>query len=75
MNGIARAIDQIVKEFSEVSGEKYGFAFFMFKMGHGDDHRFNYISNAVREDMIATLKEFIAKNEGTYQEDFTKRKQ
>lgn len=50
-----------------------GFALFIFPFGQGDDHRSNYISNASRKDMIATLKEFIAKNEGTYEEPTSKK--
>ena len=46
-----------------------GFALLVFPFGQpNDQHRCNYISNAVREDMIATMKEFIARAEGTYRE-------
>ena len=31
-------------------------------------HRANYLSNANREDMLATMKEFIARAEGRYVE-------
>lgn len=44
-----------------------GFALLVFPFGQpNDQHRCNYISNAVREDMLATMKEFIARSEGRY---------
>lgn len=33
---------------------------------YGNHGRMNYMSTAKREDMIASMKEFIAKNEGRY---------
>lgn len=51
----------------------YGFALLMFE--YGAEGRMNYISSASRRDMVAALKEFIAKNEGTYQEESTQLKQ
>jgi hypothetical protein len=45
-----------------------GFALLIFKFGQGADHRCNYVSNAEREDMLATMKEFIAHAEGRYAE-------
>jgi len=42
--------------------EPLGFALFVFEFG--DSKLFNYISNAHRDDMIATMKEFIAAHEG-----------
>lgn len=69
MNDIGRTLGRAIKE---VDGN-YGFCLFVFEFGHGG--RINYISNANREDMIATLKEFIAKAEGRhYEEDFTKKR-
>jgi hypothetical protein len=65
MNEIGRRIGSAIKEHGN-----YGFALFVFTMdvndyGHGN---LNYISNANREDMIVALKEFIARQEGRYQE-------
>lgn len=51
---------------SNKNNRKWGFALLVFKFGSGKDHRSNYLSNCIREDMIATMKEFIARNEGTY---------
>lgn len=42
----------------------YGFSLLVFD--YGDKGRMNYISNACREDIIAAMKEFIAKHEGRY---------
>lgn len=48
---------------------RYGFALLVFPFGEPNDgHRLNYISNADREDMLATMKEFIARAEGRYVE-------
>ena len=69
MNDIGRLIGGAIKQ----SGDNYGFTLLVFKFGQGDDHIVNYISNANREDMLATMKEFIARAEGRF-EDFTKRK-
>ena len=60
MNDIAHILDRVIKE----SKENQGFALFIFDFG--TNGRINYISNAQREDMLATLKEFIAKCEGRY---------
>lgn len=53
MNSLASVIDTTVKP--------HGFALLVFPLGHPG--RVNYISNAKREDMIACMKEFIARNE------------
>ncbi len=46
-----------------------GFALLVFPFGQpNDEHRCNYISNANREDMLATMKEFIARSEGRFVE-------
>jgi hypothetical protein len=66
MNVLAHFLDE---QFNgELTGHdrKVGFALFVFKFGAGDDHRSNYISNADRETMLATLKEFIARSEGRH---------
>jgi len=63
MNELGHFLDAF---FKKMTGKKWGFALLVFKFGQGDDHRCNYISNSNREDMIATMKEFIARNEGTY---------
>lgn len=64
MQGIGAALDFAFN--GPESPKKYAFALFVFPFGSSDDHRSNYISNGTREDMIATLKEFIARSEGSY---------
>jgi hypothetical protein len=63
MNLLGAFLDQ---HFTEVAGERMGFALFVFPFGEGG--RISYISNSDRADMLATLKEFIAKSEGRYEE-------
>jgi hypothetical protein len=67
MRAVAKAIDG----FLNPDGVKRnGFALLVFPFGQPDDsHRSNYISNADREDMLATMKEFIARAEGRYADD------
>lgn len=66
MRAVARAIDDFLNP--DPDNKQTAFAIFVFPFGAGDDHRSNYMSNADRETMIATLKEFIARAEGTYVE-------
>lgn len=68
MRDVGDAIDLVFNGGLKGHDRKVGFALFIFKFGQGDDHRSNYISNANREDMLATLKEFIARAEGRYVE-------
>jgi len=73
INKIGRAINKFLNP--NPNEKKYGFSILMFKFGEPNQFdRMNYLSNANREDMIASMKEFIARNEGTYI-DPTKRKQ
>lgn len=65
MNDIGHILGNAIRE----TGLDYGFALFVFPFGEGESHRINYISNAQRADMLATLKEFIARAEGRYAEE------
>jgi len=56
----ARALDKVMEAFRKRSGEKWGFALFVFSF---DGPEFTWISNANRQDMIKSLREFIAKAE------------
>ena len=71
MNVIAGMLDDIFNGKDCPKGKKkWGFALLVFPFGEpGDQSRINYISNAERQDMLAALKEFIARNEGTYVEN------
>jgi hypothetical protein len=75
MNDIGRMIGNAVKETVKSTGEEYGFALLMFGVKGDESSRMNYISNCDREDMLAAMKEFIARNEGTYQGDFARKRQ
>jgi hypothetical protein len=55
MNMIACVLDEKFKP--------YGFCLLVFPVGSEKGGRMNYISNAVREDMLKALKEFIYANE------------
>jgi hypothetical protein len=61
---------QAINEFLNPDGVKtIGFAILMFKLGDAaDGDRMNYMCNAEREDMLAAMKEFIARNEGRHVE-------
>ena len=58
MNEVAKALDQVFK----------GCGWTLLVFDWGDKGRMNYISNAQRQDMIACMKEFIAKDEGRHHE-------
>ena len=69
MNMIGRAIDISFNGNANTIDKKVAFALFIFPFGQpNNEHRSNYISNAQRQDIIATLKEFIARMEGTFVE-------
>lgn len=69
MNQLGRFLDEFFNGPAATKETRQtAFALFVFKFGEGDDHRSNYISNAERESMIATLKEFIARAEGRHHE-------
>lgn len=56
MNALAEGIDQVLGGVA--------FALLVFEHGKTDGGRVNYIGNANREDMIAAMREFIARAEG-----------
>lgn len=74
MSELGHFLDEYFNGELKGDDRKVGFALLVFKFGSGDDHRSNYMSNANREDMLATMKEFIARAEGRYEGDFTKRR-
>lgn len=75
MNDIGRRIGASLNETVSKTGERYGFALLMFGLEGNESSRMNYIANVERKDMLAAMKEFIARNEGTYHEpDFTKKR-
>lgn len=66
LNRVAKLLDDVFNSGLTGDERKVGFALLLFPFGEKPDQRVNYIANASREDMIAALKEFIARNEGRY---------
>lgn len=64
MNRVAQVLDT---QFNPVKGVKtIGFVLLISEFGKIEDGRVNYISNGERADMIAMMKEYIARHEGRY---------
>lgn len=73
MNRIAQVLDA---QFNPVMGvKKIGFVLLIAEFGQIEGGRVNYISNGERGDMIAMMKEYIARAEGRYAEPVSDRKQ
>lgn len=66
MNAMATAIDQTLNGTKKP--KRFAFVMLVAEFGQIDNGRVNYISNGSREDMIAMMKEFIARAEGRYVE-------
>jgi len=66
MNALASAIDQALN--GETKPKRLAFVMLAAEFGQIDNGRVNYISNGSREDMLAMMKEFIARAEGRYVE-------
>ncbi len=64
MNDLAHGLDMIFNP--DPKNRQNGFALLVFPFQPSLKNRANYISNALRADMLAALKEFIARNEGRY---------
>lgn len=62
MNAMAKSIDDFLNGVERP--RKVGFALLVFEFGNFDGGRVNYISNALRAEMLAAMKEFIARAEG-----------
>ena len=64
---IAALAHVIDSELNPDGIKAHGFALLIFPFGQPSGaHRCNYASNADRSDMVATMREFIARSEGTY---------
>ncbi len=69
MNKIARAIDEALNGKRKPGRKpKVGFVLLTAEFGKIEGGRVNYISNGEREDMIAMLREYLARVEGRYSE-------
>ena len=66
MDALANGIDMVLN--GEDKPRKIGFVLLCAEFGQIDNGRVNYISNGRRDDMIAMMKEFIARAEGRYAE-------
>ena len=64
MNTLAAGLDEAFNGKAKGADKRVGFALFTFNFGQFDGGRVNYISNANREDMIASVKEWLARAEG-----------
>ena len=65
---IRKVSNDIGRLIGGVLPPEYGFALLVFGLNDAPG-RMNYISNANREDMLAALKELIARFEGRYTEE------
>lgn len=70
MNDLAKAIDTVLNgpNFPGIP-RKLGFVLLVAEFGQIEDGRVNYISNGERADMIAMLREYLARLEGRIVED------
>lgn len=69
MNKLARVIDEWFNGKRKPGRKpKVGFILLTAEFGKIDGGRVNYISNGEREDMIAMLREYLARVEGRYQD-------
>jgi hypothetical protein len=69
MNAMARGIDAALNgEIDPDNPPKYGFILLVAEFGKIDNGRVNYISNGQRSDMLAMMREYLARAEGRYAE-------
>lgn len=64
MNALASGLDAALNGEAKGHDRKVGFVLFTFNFGQFDGGRVNYISNADRTDMIASVKEWLGRAEG-----------
>lgn len=68
MNRLARTLDEVFNGPAPAPPRAYdrkvGFALITFNFGEFEGGRVNYISNAERDDMIASLRELLGRWEG-----------
>ena len=64
MNDLAKGIDTFFN--GESQPKRIGFCLLMAEFGKINGGRVNYISNGERADMIAMVKEWVARAEGRY---------
>jgi hypothetical protein len=64
MNTVAGTLDRVFNPAGEP--KQIGFVLLMAEFGKTEGGRVNYISNGDRADMIAMMKEWLARAEGRY---------
>lgn len=67
---MAKALDTFLN--GAARPREFGFALFVFRFGQIDGGRVSFVSNAARADMIAAVKEWLARAEGRIVETETK---
>ena len=73
MNVLAHMVDEALNGPKQPGIKpKYGFIVLAAEFGKMDGGRVNYISNGEREDMIAMLREYLARVEGRVAESSTR---
>lgn len=75
MNKLARDIDQGLNGKAHGDKRRFGFILLVAEFGLIENGRVNYISNGQREDMIAMLREYLARVEGRAVPDAPTRQQ
>ena len=67
MNALAQGIDEILNGKRRPGKKRQlGFILLVAEFGKIDNGRVNYISNGERADMLAMLREYLARAEGRY---------
>jgi hypothetical protein len=66
LQGIMRALEETLHE---LHGERIGATLFVFELGKDDGSNVVYISNARRQDMIATVKQWLIRVESGLDSD------
>ena len=69
MNGLAAGINKVLNGSDPDQPDKIGFVLLMSEFGRIEGGCVNYISNGERADMIAMLREMLARAEGRFAED------
>jgi len=69
MRGLASVLDEIFNGDSRGHDRKVCFALLIANFGESDNGRVNYIGNGERGDVVAMMKEFIARAEGRHSPD------
>ena len=75
MNKLARDIDRGLNGRAKGKVKRYGFILLVSEFGKIEGGRVNYISNGDRADMIAMLREYLARVEGRVPTDAPTRPQ